>query len=984
MNLLGRVCQYCLILTLVSVCASTLRAQQTVGSLRGRIVDQAEAFIVNATVTIVGADTEKSVVTNGQGEYLIAGLKPGKYTVRSSAPGFALYEQTNVEISAGRPQTLDIKLEVTIKEVVDVAPDATRGLSTEPENNAGAIVLSGSDLDVLPDDPEGLAGVLQAMAGPSAGPSGVQFTVDGFTNTGQPLPTRETIREVRINQNPFSAENDRLGFGLVQIFTRPGTDKLRGETFFNFSDESLNSRNPYAPNRAPFQTRLFGGTLSGHLVPKKASFFLSFNRNELDENAIINATILDSTLQVTPFRLAVVTPQRRTSFNPRVDFQLNPNHTLAVRYSNFRSTSDRFGIGRFSLPERAYDSKTAIRTLQVTETAVLNKVAVNEFRFQYISENRIDAGDNSRPTIDVLEAFISGAPAVGPSANPESRFWLQDNVTWIAGAHTFRAGGRLRRSTTTDISPDNFGGTFTFAGGVGPQLDANDDPVVNAAGQFVLVPVSSIERYRRTLVYQRRGLPPTEIRVRGGGASQLSLAGGNPETSAKQIDFGAFIQDDWRLRPSLTLSLGLRYEFQTNVRNTFNLAPRLAFAWSPGLAANNRPATVIRGGFGIFYDRVDEGLKIDGNRFNGINQQQFVTFDSAILNLFPNVPPIATLEATAQVPQTIVRYPPELRVPYTLQSALSVERQLPFKTVVTVSFVSTRMLHLLRSRNINAPVPGTFLPGQPDTGVRPFGNVGNIMEYESGGRLNQNQLIVSVNNRLNKKVFFFANYTLNKANSDTDGVRTFPANSYDLTSEYGRSSLDVRHLFFLGGTFEAPFGLRFNPLIVAFSGRPFNITTGVDRNNDLLFTERPALATDLTKPGVVVTPFGAFDPNPGPGQSIIPRNFGAGPSFFTILLSVGKTFRFGDVPAPAQARPTAGTPAATSRAKSTPTEKRYSLTLSIRAQNLLNHTNPGTPVGNLGSSLFGQSTSTAGSFGISSSLPSVSNRRIEGQLRFTF
>lgn len=984
MRTLKRVSRACFAFALLAVCAVPTQAQQTAGALRGRIVDQLEAAIVNATVTVVGADGERSVVTNGQGEYLITHLKPGTYVVRGTAPGFAPFEQADVEITAGPPRTLNITLAVTVKEEVNVAPGASGALSTDNDNNASATVLSGSGLDVLPEDPDDLAGALRAMAGPVAGPSGTQFTVDGFTNTGQPLPTRETIREVRINQNPFSAENDRLGFGLVQIFTRPGTNKLHADASFNFSDESLNSRNPFAPSRAPFQTRIYSASVSGPVVARKASFFLSFNRRELDENAFVNATVLDPALRVTPLRLTVLTPQSRTSINPRVDYQLNSNHTLVVRYSYFYARSDNFGIGGFSLPERAYDTNSYIHTLQVSETAVLNKKVVNEFRFQYIPEGRTDAGDNSRPTVNVLDAFISGAPAVGPSSNPERRIWLQDNVTWISGNHTFRTGGRVRHSTIRDTSPNNFGGTFTFAGGVGPRLDANDQPVTDVQGNFVLVPLSSIERYRRTLVFMDRGLSAATIRSLGGGATQFSLAGGNPTARAGQIDFGAFIQDDWRLRPNLTISLGMRYDIQTNVRKTLNLGPRIAFAWSPSSSANRAPQMVVRGGFGVFYDRFGEGLKIDANRFNGINQQQFVTFDPAVLDLFPRVPAIGTLAATAGIPQTTVRIAPDIRLPYTLQGAFSVERQLPFKTTATVSFVSTRILHLLRSRNINAPVPGTFVPGQPASGVRPFGNVGNIFQFESSGRLNQNQLIVSVNNRLNDKVSFTANYTLNKANSDTDGVRTFPAGSYDLTSEYGRSAFDIRHFFFLGGAFEAPFGLRFNPLIIAFSGSPFNITTGRDANNDLLFTERPALATDLNKPGVVVTRFGAFDPNPQPGQPIIPRNFGDGPGFFTVLLTVSKTFKFGDVPAKSPAQQGGRATAAPGAAKAAPAEKRYSMTLSLRAVNLFNRTNLSTPVGDISSPFFGQSTATAGSFGFNSNVPSVGNRRIEAQVRFSF
>ncbi len=960
----------CLCLTgaVLALFAPFAAAQQTLGSLRGRVVDQLDASIVSATVTVANAEGEKTAVTNNDGEYLIAGIKPGTYVVRSTAPGFTAFEKADFEIGAGRPQTLDITLGVTIKENVDIGSQARGTLNTE--NNAGAIILNRSDLEVLPEDADDLAAALRAMAGPVAGPSGTQFTVDGFTNTGQPLPTRETIREVRINQNPFSAENDRLGFGLVQIFTRPGTDKLRGDASFNFSDESLNSRNPFAPSRAPFQTRIYSGSLSGPLAAKKASFFISFNRRSLDENAFINATVLDPSFNITPFRDTVLTPQSRTSINPRVDYQLNPNHTLVVRYSYFYSRSDNFGVGGFSLPERAYDSKMTIHTVQVSETAVLNKQAVNEFRFQFIPEDRTDAGDNSIPITNVLNAFISGAPAVGPSENPERRLWFQDNLTWIANQHTFRSGVRIRHSTIRDVSPNNFGGTYTFGGGAGPQLDAADLPVLDSQGNPVIVPLSSIERYRRTLLFQSQGLSPAEIRALGGGATQFSLAAGDPEARTNQVDFGLYIQDDWRLRPSLTISLGMRYDIQTNARKTLNLGPRVAFAWTPNSTGNQTPKTVIRGGFGIFYDRFPEGLTIDTNRFNGITQQQFVTSNPLILDLFPIVPEASDLAAVS-LPPTIVRREENLRLPYTMQGAFSIERQLPFRTTATVNFVTSRILHLLRTRNINAPVPGS--------GLRPFGNVGNIHEYESSGRLNQNQLIVTINNRFSNKISFVANYTFNKAKSDTDGVRTFPANTFDLTPEYGNSAFDVRHFFFMGGAFEAPYGVRFNPLIVAFTGSPFNITTGTDLNGDQIFADRPALATDLDKPGVVITKYGAFDPNPGPGQAIIPRNFGRGPGFVTVLLTASRTFRFGTIGGQTQAAPGSGP-----RPAGPAPEKRYSLTLSVRALNLFNRTNLATPVGDLSSPFFGESTATAGGFGFNTNVPSVGNRRIEAQIRLAF
>src|ERR1051325_2761455 len=230
--------------------AGVVMAQQRAGSLRGQVLDELGGAIVGASVTAIdNKGVEKTVVTNNAGTYTINGLAPGKYTVRAVNAGFAINETPDVEVVAGKAQQFDITLKVAIEEQkVTVATD-NRELSTDPENNAGAVVLKGADLDPLPDDPDDLAAALQALAGPSAGPNGGQIFVDGFT--GGRLPPRASIREIRINANPFSAEYDRLGFGRIEILTRPGTDRFRGQASFNFNDDALNSRNPFSPNRPP-------------------------------------------------------------------------------------------------------------------------------------------------------------------------------------------------------------------------------------------------------------------------------------------------------------------------------------------------------------------------------------------------------------------------------------------------------------------------------------------------------------------------------------------------------------------------------------------------------------------------------------------------------------------------------------------------------------------------------------------------------------
>jgi len=955
--------------------------QQPTPALQGRVTDQLGAVIVGATVTATnGAGEAKSTKTNNEGVFVIGGLAPGKYAVRAEAPGFAVYENAAVEIAAGRPASLNIKLVATIAEQkMNVQSNAPA--PADPENNAGAITLRGKILGALPDNPEDLRAVLEALAGPAAGPGGAQFYVDGFS-AGTRLPSKDSIREIRINQNPFSAEYDRLGFGSIQVITRPGTDKLHGNGAFSFGDESLNSRNPFALNRAPYQSRFYFGGMSGPLIAKRATFYISGGRRQTDDNAIINAIVLDSSLKIANFSRAVVTPQRDGGLNIRIDSQLNPKHTLSAQYNYMRLSVENAGIGEFSLASRAHTTANSEQIARLTETAILSARIVNETRFQFIHSRRSQTGADSAPSINVLESFLGGGSPIGLSSAGENRFELHNHTTVAAGGHTLKFGGRLRGVSIMNISRANFGGTYTFAGGLAPRLDAGDQVVRDATGSVLLEPITSIERYRRTLVFLRQGLRPKEIRDLGGGATQLSIAGGDPETRITQMDFGGFVHDDWRVRPNFTLSSGLRYEAQSNIESHLDFAPRLAFAWAPGKNSSGPRRTVIRGGFGVFFDRFSENYTLQARRYNGVNQQQYVVSGPSVLDLFPTAPAVTALAAFT-APQTTRLVSPDLRTPYTLQSAFSLERQLPFNFTASASFLYTRTLHLLRSRNLNAPLPGG--------GGQPPGDRGPALAYESSGVHKQRQLIIGVNNFVGRRLNLFVNYILNQARSDTDGAETFPANTYDLRSEFGRSLLDVRHRLVLGGSINAPWGVSLNPLIILRSGSPFNITTGRDANGDTLFTERPAFAADPGSPGVIVTHFGAFDPNVSPGQRIIPRNFGDGPSFFSVNLRLSKRFGFGPRPGagtaaqstPANKQLSGGARAPASQARQP--ERPFSLTLAAQVQNLFNHVNAAPPIGNLASPLFGLSNATAaGGFSFGTGPPATSNRRIELQLNLNF
>ena len=859
-------------------------------------------------------------------------------------------------------------------------------MSVDPNQNAGALVLSGKDLDTLSDDPDQLADDLQALAGPSAGPNGGQIYIDGFT--GGRLPPKSSIREVRLNQNPFSAEYDKLGFGRIEIFTKPGTDKYRGQFMSMFSDDAFNARNPFVAEKPPFQSRIFSGSLSGPIT-KKASFSLDVEHRGIDENAVVNATVLDPTSFTDyNYRTSVQTPQDRWHIVPRVDIQLSPKNTLVARYTWSRILEDNQGVGTFSLPERGYSVNDSEHSLQLTETAVLNATTINETRFQYRHDNVYQNGDLSPAAIVVTDAFTGGSSQVGQATDKENHWEFQNYTSHKAGKHAWKFGARVRTVTVSSISPQNFGGTFTFSGGLFPALTDQNQIQLGPDGQPVLKKLQSIDQYNTTTMLLAQGLTPAQVGALGYGASQFQIAGGNALASVNQTDAGVFVADDWRVRSNLTLSYGLRYEIQTNLSDWKNFAPRVGLAWGLGGGSKRAPKTVLRAGAGIFYDRFDDSLTLNTLRYNGTNTLQYVINNP---DFYPNVPSIESL-TNSQSPIAVRTKAADLRAPYVIQTAIGIERQLPHNSTIASTYTFSRGVHMLRSRNINAPIA---------EGVFPDGSANPIYEYESSGTMRQHQLITNFNTRFSKHISMFGFYMLNSAKSDTDSAATFPANSYNLATEWGSAMFDVRNRFFAGGSITAPWHVMLSPFISASSGQPFNIVTGADFNGDGIFNDRPAFADG--QPGAVHTAWGDFIVNPTAGDRIIPRNYGRGPGQFSFNLRLARTWGFGKK---AESSGDMGGPGGPPRFAAgggpgggmrggggprgggpggmfgdAPTGRRYNLTLGVMARNLFNIVNLGVPVGTLSSPVFGESTGLAGGFGPASG---SSNRRIDLQLRFSF
>ncbi len=987
----------CFLLLLIVLSLGASFAQTAPGSLRGQVTDPSGAAITGASVVMTPATGAPVVVqTNAQGMYEFRSLPAGKYSLTVVAQGFTLYENDNVVIT-DQPLRLNVSMVIAVEEQKINVSDTAPTIDVNPAANAGAIVLSGKELEALPDDPDELLTDLQALAGPSAGPNGGQLYIDGFT-AGQ-LPPKSSIREIRINQNPFSAEYDKLGYGRIEVFTKPGTDKYHGQFQVNGNDSSFNSPTPFGGPQPGYYSVQYNGNIGGP-INKKSSFFFNADRRNTGDVASIDTTILDPTTLLPVLNLeSIPNPRYRTNIGPRLDYAITKNNTLTARYQYFHDTQTNAGIGQFSLATQAYNDASTEHTLQIGDTQVFGAKVVNETRFQYLRENSSENSLDLNPEVGVRGGFSGGGNGT-VSSDHQDHYEVQNYTSVIHGNHTVKFGVRFRALHDSNTSTNGFNGTFTF-----PSLCVGAFPCDPQA-----VPQQTYQAAECALMTNPPALcaallaggPPTP--------SQLSITQGNPNASVTTFDTGLYTQDDWRIRPNITLSGGFRYETQNHIRDHADLAPRLGFAWGVG-GRNKAPKVVIRGGMGVFYDRLGAPLILQAERLDGITQQQFIINNPTCypgLDQPFNVADISSCGPASASNSAIYQISPSLYAPYTLQAAVSVERQVTKSATLSVTYLASRGFDQITTINTTAPFPGT--PCYPL--CAPATN-GNIYQYVSEGVFKQRQLISNTNIRVGSKVQLFGYYVLNYANSNTSGISTagaagFASNSYNLSQDYGRATFDTRQRLFFGGSILLPYAFRLSPFMIASTGSPFNITAPNDLNGDSFFNDRPgfvsstACATTTVTGSVYCTPLGTFDALPTATSKLVPINSASGPSHFTLNLRLTRTFGFGPK-IKSSATNQAGGPGGRDGGGggggrggggprgplfgtgggmgiSSSSDRRYNLTLGVSARNVFNKVNLANPNGVLGSPYFDTPNSIQG--GPFST--GAANRRIDLQASISF
>ncbi len=933
--------------------------------LSGVITDPSGAQLAHVPVHVqsheagTAGPVERDTQSDATGRYTLA-LPPGVYDATVLAPGFEPFVRT-LTLST-KPVRMDAKLTIaTQQEQVEVSANSDANASTAAADSKTAIVFKGSDLISFSNDDATFQQELLSLAGGS-GQDGAQLYVDGFSN-GR-FPPKSSIREVRINENPYTAQYDQLGFGRVEIFTKPGADSWHGEFQASGNDQPFNAANPYAGAQPPYHSYTAQGNVGGPL-DKKTSVFVSGQYNDQQNNSVVVAQVLDpASLQPVTLSESVSTPQSNSNYSARFDRQMTANDVLTARYEFNQSSATGSGVGLLVLPAQGLDTGTTMQTLQLENTQTLGAKLVAESRFQYIRTRLNQSPVSSAPGVVVQGAFSDGGSSAGVQHDNQDQFEFQEYTSLALGAHFLRIGARYRLTRESNLSSAGYNGQYTF-----PSLTAYQ---ITRQG---LAAGETDAQIRATCVQTSTG-PVC------GGATQFTLTAGQLNATILSGDLGAYAEDEWKLRKTVTVDYGLRFESQSAIPDHADFGPRIGVSWAAGpfgkgAAAKHDPLVVLRAGAGIFYLRFPIADLLTTVRQNGVTQQSYIVTNPSFFTATPGVPPVASLSGTPPTPYTLS---PHLHATYQMITGLTAERALGKIGHVTATYYAVRGLHWDNSLNINAPLPGTYNPAVPGSGVRPLGGQQNLYQFASDGLEKSMVLAVNANLHPTEHLYLWGYLNKRQEHVDTAGATSFPSQPYNVKADYGPGGLGYRGnttRLYAGANEALPFGFSLDLFVAARTGQPFNITTGTDLNGDTIYNDRPAFATAPTANSMIYkTKYGTFDANPQPGEAIIPYDYARAPGLFFMELGITREFKFGPRPAPEP--PVPGAPAPKKPAPRP--DPRYDLFFTVDSSNVLNHVNRGVPVGVLSSPFFGQSISLEPSF----SQNNAANRMVFLQTGFRF
>jgi outer membrane receptor protein involved in Fe transport len=647
---------FLLMVTTVTVFSQTSSER---ASVTGVVLDQAGAAIAGAKVQLNATGiSQQSTSTDQAGAFRFTRVPFAKYQIQVFSEGF---ESSAVDITVGSQSPAPLQITMTIESVrseTTVTSDAAP-ISTEASENKDSVVLSEQSLSSLPIFDQDYVPAMSRFLDPgSVGTSGVSLVVNGMevNNLGV---SSSAIKEIKINQDPYSAEFQRPGRGRIEVTTKPGSTDYHGTFNFIFRDAHLNARDPFALTRPPEQRRIYEGYLSGPVRrSKQTSFLISLSRKDEDLQSVVFAQGLAGAIQQN-----VAAPSRYMLFAAQISHSLSDTNTFSVRYSYLSEKVNNQGVGSTTLQEAGINNRNLEQEINYSQQTVFSPKLVNNFRLLLGVERQSNVSVTRAPRIVVLDAFVGGG-AQADQLRTEYHAQLMETLAYSTGRHLIKAGINIPDLSRRGLNNNN-----------------------NSAGTFYFSNLNDYQQHRPYSFVQQQG-------------------NGHVVFLEKQL--GLFVQDEYHLRKNLMISAGLRYDWQNYFHDNNNFAPRISIAYSPGTSQK----TVIRGGAGIFNDRSGARPIQDILLFNGSRLRLYVLPNPG----FPD--PLSMGASLTAQPVSITRLDPEVSIPFTVQYSFGVEHQLRKSTTLAVTYLGFRGLNQFRSRDINAPLsPAYTVRPDPSIGV---------------------------------------------------------------------------------------------------------------------------------------------------------------------------------------------------------------------------------------------------------------------------
>ena len=692
----------------VMVCFTAPDAAAQSISVSGTVMDQSGAAMPNASVTLRKGDPLKTVISDSTGQFRFDRVAASTYDVMVEQQGFKT-ATTHVVVGNRAPKPIEFKLELAnLQQQITVDADAVQ-VSTDSEGNANVTNLDRNALDNAPIfDGDYISTISRFLDSGSIGTNGTSLIVDGLEVNSVSLSS-SAIKEVKINQNPYSPEFRRPGRGRIEVVTKSGAATYHGTANFVFRDNRVNARESFATTRPYEQRRNIEMSLSGPIASgKTSSFLLTGNYRSEAADAIVFAYGPAGLIQANS-----PTPQRNANASARINHQFGQNNDVNLRFESQDQYSKGQGVGSTTLPEAGRSFRHREDAFFYNHTTTFTPKWLNEFRILFGKEYEPTRSYVAAPRIVVLDAFTGGG-AQSDRLQTEYHTSFHDAVSWSKGKHNLKFGmdvPDISRRGLVDSS--NLQGTFTFSS-LANYLSNQPFSFVQQTGQGKVIFWEKV------------------------------LSG--------------FILDDIRVKPNLTLSLAARYDWQNYFHDDNNLSPRIAFAFAPA----KHSSTIFRGGAGFFYDRSGAGPIFDLLRYDGHHLMQYLILSPS----YPN--PWAGGTQAQTTPSNIVTLAHDVRIPYTFQYGIGIERQLQKSMTLTVNYVGTRGVGMFRSRDLNAPLP-------PFYSARPNPNDGQLRQIESSGSYESQSVEIALRGKVTRMFDGMMQYSFGHAYNDTSGINSFPA-----------------------------------------------------------------------------------------------------------------------------------------------------------------------------------------------------------------